>query len=202
MTRIVFLDTETTGLSDHHHEVWEIGLIVREPDAADTEYLWHVRPNLSKADPNGLRTGRFYERTDRSTTSLKTEAVNLANGRAPRWSNPWEVARQLSPIVDGATIVGAVPDFDYRFLRKLLGRHGQCWTAHYHLADIEALVAGHLAAVEPHPPMPPWNSNDLSKALGIDPADYDRHTALGDARWVRAQWDLIYPHPAAAEAAA
>jgi hypothetical protein len=38
---------------------------------------------------------------------------------------------------------------------------------------------------------PPWNSNDLSRGLGIDPDAYERHTALGDARWVRDQYDAM-----------
>jgi hypothetical protein len=35
----------------------------------------------------------------------------------------------------------------------------------------------------------------LSRALGVDPDAYDRHTALGDARWVRAQYDTITTAP-------
>lgn len=34
---------------------------------------------------------------------------------------------------------------------------------------------------------PPWESEDLSRALGVPPiADADRHTALGAARWAKA----------------
>jgi hypothetical protein len=71
---------------------------------------------------------------------------------------------------------------------------------HYHLIDVEALAAGWLAAgIDPDDPpaptqdscQPPWNSNELSLAVGVDPEQYDRHTALGDARWARDIYDAV-----------
>ncbi|WP_267595513.1 hypothetical protein [Carbonactinospora thermoautotrophica] len=44
MTRLVFIDVETTGLEPDRHGVWEIGAIVRTEDG-DHEYLWEVWPD-------------------------------------------------------------------------------------------------------------------------------------------------------------
>lgn len=39
---------------------------------------------------------------------------------------------------------------------------------------------------------PPWRSDDLSRACGVEPpAPEERHTALGDARWVKRWYDHI-----------
>ncbi|QOH55230.1 3'-5' exonuclease family protein [Rhodococcus rhodochrous] len=39
---------------------------------------------------------------------------------------------------------------------------------------------------------PPWRSDELSRACGIEPPTEDeRHTALGDARWVKRWYDHI-----------
>ncbi|MGN0126047.1 MAG: hypothetical protein ACI38R_22625 [Rhodococcus sp. (in: high G+C Gram-positive bacteria)] len=39
---------------------------------------------------------------------------------------------------------------------------------------------------------PPWRSDDLSRACGVEPPTEDeRHTALGDARWVKRWYDHI-----------
>ncbi|BDB62383.1 hypothetical protein [Rhodococcus sp. RDE2] len=39
---------------------------------------------------------------------------------------------------------------------------------------------------------PPWRSDDLSRACGVEPPTKDeRHTALGDARWVKRWYDYI-----------
>ena len=39
--------------------------------------------------------------------------------------------------------------------------------------------------------MPPWSSDGLSSAVGVDPEQFERHTAMGDVRWVMAQWDAV-----------
>lgn len=39
---------------------------------------------------------------------------------------------------------------------------------------------------------PPWRSDDLSRACGVEPpTPEERHTALGDARWVKRWYDFI-----------
>lgn len=38
----------------------------------------------------------------------------------------------------------------------------------------------------------PWDSERLSSWFGINPEHYERHSALGDARWARDLWDAIW----------
>ena len=193
---LVFLDTETTGLDPARHEVWEIGCIVsghRDP-SCNGEWLWQLRPDLATADPNGLRIGRYYER-EQLWRKGGGSAIVLAS---PWWKDdlrkvPYpseaatrsEVAERLARLLDGAHMVGAVPSFDAAFLEPFLRRSGQaaCW--HYHLVDVEALAAGKLGLA------PPWDSSELTQALGIEVAEQDKHTALGDARWAKAIYDAV-----------
>jgi hypothetical protein len=117
-----------------------------------------------------------------------------------------DCAQSLMRLTAGAHLVGAVPSFDAAFLSRLLRANGCCPAWHYHLVDVEALAAGYIAGradnVEVGPPSvpaeegvdlcrPPWYSNDLSRAVGVDPDRYDRHTALGDARWAMAIYDAV-----------
>ena len=44
-------------------------------------------------------------------------------------------------------------------------------------------------------PALPWDSDEISRVVGVDPDDFDRHTALGDARWARAIYDAITGGP-------
>lgn len=160
---VAFLDTETTGLDPDRHEVWEIGLIV-----GSQEITWAIRPqHLDRADPNALRLIHFYERTE-----------------APGWE--WAssylgsyVAERLAYLTAGKHLAGNVPSFDAAFLERFLRAHGRSPAWHYQLVDVEAIAAGVLGLD------PPWDSEDLSSRLGVDPALYERHTALGDARWAR-----------------
>ncbi|HEY0643681.1 MAG TPA: 3'-5' exonuclease [Nocardioides sp.] len=203
MNTIVFLDTETTGLDSDRCDVWEIGAIVRVPGNSDMEYLWQVQPDLTKAEPTGLRVGRFYERS-LVTGPGRPSAITVIDPDNPeqavydeleRHTNRGVVAARLARILDGAHVVGAVPDFDQRFLRRFLARHGQALTCHYHLIDVEVLAVGYLAGRgEALPPLP-WRSDDLGAALGVKVREEDRHTALGDARWVRDMYDAIFPRP-------
>lgn len=165
MSGLVFLDTETTGLDHERHELWDIALI--EEDG--TEYNPLLRPlHLETADPTALRMNHYYERM---------------SGQSG-W-NASQVALYLAETLAGKHIVGAVPSFDAAFLDRFLRTHGHVGAWHYHLIDVETLIAGRLRLA------PPLDSDELSRAIGVDPAAFDRHTALGDARWVKAQYEAV-----------
>lgn len=53
------------------------------------------------------------------------------------------------------------------------------------------LAVGFLAGSSGKVLPPPWGSDWLSTEVGIDPERYERHTALGDARWTRDLFDQI-----------
>lgn len=181
MTRLAFVDTETTGLDPDLHEVWEVALIVRD-ECGEREHVWQLPVDLGRADPVALKIGGFHERRQ----------------GGPAVTNLRDFAREFSRHTHGAHLVGAVISFDEERLRRLLRRHGACPTWHYHLVDVEALAAGWLAgrgtgmsSPQDHVHAPPWKSADLSSLVGVDPEDFDRHTALGDARWAKAIYDAV-----------
>jgi DNA polymerase III epsilon subunit-like protein len=202
-TPLAFIDTETTGWDPLRHEVWEVGLIVQR-DGDEHEHLWRWWPNMDTADPNGLRIGRFYDRihgpappwSARYDGSVYYEGDDADEATT---SAPHQFAHTLAHYLDGAHLIGAVPSFDAAFLAPLLRRLGQAPTWHYHLIDVEALAAGWLAAGDDWNEgaaasdkcRPPWNSNELSLAVGVDPEKFDRHTALGDARWAKAIYEAV-----------
>ncbi len=205
MTKLAFVDTETTGLDPNHHQIWELAIITESDDDPPTEYAWQLPVDLSRADPSGLRVGRFYERRwpIAGLSGIAKLHQVLWNGKE-KWESAGlpvgYTAETVATLLDGAHMVGAVPSFDASFLGPWLRAHGQCPTFHYHLVDVEALAAGWLAGrISTHPDWrdpddvhsPPWNSGDLSRAVGVDPEDFDRHTALGDARWARAIYKAV-----------
>lgn len=210
--RLCFLDLETTGLQlSSGHECWEIGLIVRDEAAlvgeyvarTDVEYLWRVQPDLTKADPEALRVGRYYERTKTMGATWSGGCVyNLAGldeDLPLMWSDPAEVAYAVARLIDGAVVVGANPGFDKDMLRPFLHHHGQAHTAHYRPVCVTVAGWGYLCGQRARdgdmasvPELSwPLSSNEVSRALGVDPADFDRHSALGDCKWTEAQWAVI-----------
>lgn len=201
--QIVFLDTETTGLDPRRHKLWNVGMVVvNGGDESEHEWMWW--PDLSTADPMALTINRFY---DRAGDALVAPWSDLYDGRirydgddhdGPAYESMGRVAHNIAHTLDGATIVGAIPWFDVSFLIPWLAEHGHVFTGHYHLIDVEALAVGKIAQLHPRVVpealavcKPPWRSTDLSLAVGVDPEDFDRHTALGDARWARAIYDAV-----------
>lgn len=172
MSGVVFIDTETTGLDPRSHEVWDIGLIVD-----GREYEYHVRPTKPDvADSTALRIGRFYQRT------------RLTDWR---WNDARIAADMVALLTADRMLVGVVPAFDAEFLRAFLVAHGQAPAWHYQFIDAEVLAAGKLGIA------PPWDTADICRRLGVDPAGEDRHTAIGDAREAKRLYDAVCGEPVA-----
>ena len=172
MSDIVFVDTETTGLDPDKHEIWEVALIVHEgPMLGWREHVHQLEVDLGRADPFALKIGHFHERRSHELTPLDTFAKSFAY------------------YTRGKHLCGNVISFDEERLRKLLRANGACPEWHYHLIDVEALAVGYLAARGQKVSLP-WDSENLSRALGIEP-DTSRHEALYDAQWAKQMYDAI-----------
>jgi len=172
---LAFLDTETTGLHPVKHQIWEVGVIIRPPTGEETEISWMLPVDLSRADAYALTIGHFHERYQPDhLTSLE------------------QFSAEFVPLIAGAHIVGVNPTFDAERIEYLLyqiGYHAPDdspapWS--YHLVDMLAVIAGAKGV------RPPWSSHQLSRLVGIDPDSYERHSALGDARWTMAMYDAVY----------
>lgn len=176
MSGLAFVDTETTGLNPVLHEIWEVALIVRDHDepACNGEHHWFLPVSLQNADEKALEIGRFHERYSSAMVTPIYEALPA-----------------IAKMTAGCHLVGAVPSFDEERLRRLLSAHRVKHSWHYHLIDIEAVMLGYLAGIGVKVPLP-WKSTDLAERLGIaSPSVEDRHTALGDARWVERIYDAV-----------
>lgn len=217
---VCFVDTETTGLHPDRHQIWEVALIT--PDGA--EHVWQF-PVLNEldADPFALEVGHYWDRRWSQDAEVATSnAVFRASspyarrtgfpdqGKAVPPSRGW--CEHFRDLTAGCHLAGAVVSFDEERLRRLLQRYGVLHRWHYHLVDVEALAAGYLAGqwrgyancgqralVDPddrEAARPPWDSDQLSRRVGVIPTDFDRHTALGDAKWARAIYRAVLELPA------
>lgn len=181
--KLIFLDTETTGLDPDIHEVWEVGCIVRnyyeDIQSQDEELQWFLPLfNFQHADPFALEIGKFWDR------------YKWPDPQAYNDTEMGEWCRMFMQLTKGAYIVGAVPNFDIERLDRLCHRYGYRLFNHYHLVDVEAICAGYLKI------QPPWKSDEIFQKLGINTESEEyvqgKHTALGDARVVRDVYDRIF----------
>lgn len=203
---VCFLGTETTGLHPDHHQIWEVALITPNGD----EHVWQFPFVETDADPIALEIGHYWDRGwDTDTFGIsRASAIYDAHREVSRRKNFPDEGLAIKPgddwcrhfrdLTAGCHLAGAVVSFDEERLRRLLWRFDVLPRWHYHLIDVENLAAGWIvgqygvveeaerAAVEL-----PWNSEKLSLAVGVDPGEFDRHTALGDARWAKAIYRAV-----------
>lgn len=186
---VVFLDTETTGLS-LDDDIWEFAAIRREPDGQERAFHLFIQHDSIKCArlPESFRedhVARFPSCGSSLVVSRYRAAVaihNITSGRAH--------------------IVGAVPNFDTERLARMFDAAGVSMPEwHYHLIDVENLAVGWLhgrygprdggrpVEAEGEAVALPWDSDALSAAVGVDPDQFDRHTAMGDVRWSMAIYD-------------
>lgn len=192
MSGVCFVDTETTGLDPDRHPIWNVGLI--EPDGRETE--WFLPVDLSTADAFALNIGHYDDRHPWGNGMLTRNF-----DERPLLTQVETFAREFMRRTWGHHLAGAVVSFDEERLRRLLRANGACPGWHYHLVDVEALAVGYLARKvhenseagydDSLRPSVPWKSTDLSLAVGVDPEGFERHTALGDARWAKAIYEAV-----------
>lgn len=187
MNAIAFTDTETTGLDpDAGHDIWELAIVRRDPRPGyETKVLYQVRPNLDKADPKALEIGGY---NDRFIVPDGHDACRIDVATNEVLPLPlMTVQQRVRRLLHRSVMVGSNPGFDAAFLKKLLDGSTP-W--HYRTVDVVAMAATRLDLFSQQ--VMPWRSEDISRRLGVEPPGKDaRHTALGDALWVRDMFDAI-----------
>lgn len=195
---ICFVDTETTGLNLQVHVPWEVALVFGDVESATGSSTYHMMIELSDedcemADDFGLAVGRFHERHPQGNNS------GSANERL--WTSE-EASALIASLTHEVCLVGAVPSFDELRLRMMLTRNGCVPSWHYRPIDVETMAVGYLLGLHKSGltitqaqyeavMARPWKSDDVSRALGVDPDKFAKHTALGDALWAAAIYQAI-----------
>jgi hypothetical protein len=207
---IVFLDTETTGLDERVEDVFEVAIIGRH-----AEHEFRIRPRravVERMHPKAAEVNRYVERTaprtgwlwDDTDTALDRmrgllEGVHIC-GAVPDFD-----ARHLTALYRR---FGQEPprwhyhliDIEAMAVGYIHGHNGpRCKACGHRTGDhgVHGCAEDDEAAMGgcecPWTGLSlPWDSDDLSRACGVQPpAEEDRHTALGDARWVKRLYEAI-----------
>lgn len=180
---IAFIDCETTSLR-HDRRAWEIAVILRRPGQPDHEQSWLVEwhdLDLGNADLASLKFGGFYERHPQG------ERIPYGYALPP---SEEDVLLQVEELTRGAILMGSNPSFDAETLSARMRARGICPSWNYHIEDVPTMAKGWLYGTGR--PLPEtWKSDQISLACGVDPAKYERHTALGDCAWIRDLYDVV-----------
>ncbi|MFG1872189.1 hypothetical protein [Micromonospora arborensis] len=180
---LCFIDVESTSTFPHRR-AWEVAYILRRPDGFEHMGSWfvdHDDLDMANADPAALDIGRFYERHPYATG--KTAGVRLYPERT--------VMRDVERLTRGAILIGSNPGFDKELLDDRLRAHGLLPKWHYKPECIATLARGVLLG-RGVPLTGDEGSEDLSRLVGVEPSNFERHTALGDCKWAAAVWDACH----------
>jgi hypothetical protein len=163
VTKLCFIDTETTGLDARIHQPYEVCTWLEDEPEPTTRWLFH---NLEHADQQALAVGRYFERV----------------GTDRYWE--YDTPEQLAHRLHGVTLVGSNPAFDAGMLTRYIGApvwhhrlinvaDGAMWVLGWDrpkgLADIAAELTSRGYAEIPKPD----------------------HTAEGDVRTTRAVYRAL-----------
>ena len=206
---LAFTDCETTSLDRDLLQVWEVAVITE----AEDESVWHLPVDLSRADPKSLEMNGFVDRYNHWDTPAEErpalladfaqEFARLTRGLTLVGTNPAFDERALWTLLRSN---GECPLWHYRTIcvstlaaGYVSGRVRGLARAALSVPQANTLAeagGGRVPDIsqfnlDTSAAIPPWNSNDLSRAVGVDPDDFDRHSALGDVRWAKAVYEAV-----------
>ncbi len=205
--KYLVLDCETLGLDPVKHAVWEIAWKLIDPKtfqvlACDDLQIDLTDEQIAAADPYVMdpanSVGGFTERWmghGCPTVQPENAAKRLANileTPLEGWELEPGIFHSELPENEQIILLGSNPSFDDRRVGDLLRAHGCKPPWHYHLEDIGGLGRGWLMAKTGVVPAL-RSSDNWSRAVGVEPDDFDRHTAMGDVDWTIAQLRAITP---------
>lgn len=184
---ICIIDCETLGIEEAD-PIWEVSAALIHPDGT----ILDCADMLVVHYPND-------DWIDKRPEAMQADYAARYSSRHA-WL-PSQAAKRIQAITDGAIVAGSNPMFDMIRLARLLHRSAYLPKWHYHPMDIPDLVHGYLRGrgitVEQ-----PWKSDRLSAAAGINPDDYQRHTAGGDVAWCLDMYRTVIGQPDVRDGAA
>lgn len=165
---LCFIDIETSGLDPARNQIHEITIIRTSGNSKPEVFsaTFTVAPELWDAHARELHSHR--------------------HSPAPPLMGLNEAAKKICEITKGCVLVGNNTQFDASWVAQLLRHQGLRPQWHYQVEDVEARIA---QALKLGPA--PFDSEAMSRAIGVDPLQFDRHTSAGDARWSMVQYEKL-----------
>lgn len=170
MRPIVWLDTETTGLSTQKHEIIEFAAVHED----GSELNIKIQPqHIETAHPKALEVNGYTE---------EAWADALPPGEAVERIILFVKRDGTAPLYAGHNV-----NFDWRFLQALFESVGRIsdWPFHYHHVDTMTVAREHLK---------PLGQRSISLGALCDTlkiSNEGAHTALADVRRTMAVWDKL-----------
>lgn len=188
---VAFIDTETCGLNPDRHPIWEIAVIVDE-----VEHLWTQEIYGGMMDWQ-----RFADRWVLENTRIVSDYDPLQS------MSPKQSVERFAELTRDRYLVGANPAFDEsRLARSWRAWHQADWNPpwKYRLYDVESMLVGYARGLDLDEfkggvpglrECAAFFGTEWYGEQGIELDEASHHTALGDARVVKAIFEKIMGGP-------
>lgn len=166
---LCFLDTETTGLNPHRHEVLEVAFIRENADGTIRRWECKIKPQeIHLADPKALEVNGYL--VSENLWSI-----------APTFG---EVSGTIREFVEDCILIGQNTRFDVAFLQSMFDRWYTEVDMHYHLLDVSTLAYAELGALA--------DKLSLTRMREIFEIPKDQyHSAMKDTEDVREVYQIL-----------
>lgn len=166
MSKLVFIDIETTGLDPMRHQAYEVCWWREESPSPSVLRLPH---DLDYADDKALEVGQYHQR---GFTPYRADGTTVS-----------AILGLLTTSLRDATLVGSNPGFDAAFLARILD--GPVW--HHRLIDV-AQAAQWIFGWDRGRGLAGVVEECQKRGYEIPTPD---HTAEGDVRATRAVYEAL-----------
>jgi oligoribonuclease (3'-5' exoribonuclease) len=185
LTRIAFIDTETTGLDPAVHEIFDLAIKIFRVERSDEltgpyllyhledEIHWWIEPlNLGRANQRALELNHYWARS---------RQIQLGLSPGEKYGPTWvqlharrSMVQSLVRSLQGCFLAGCNPGFDAAMLEAFVRGADAAPTWHHRKVDVESIAMSELKL--PHPP----GLNELLQRMHGGGAEPQSHTAMGD----------------------
>jgi DNA polymerase-3 subunit epsilon len=184
MTKLVFIDTETTGIDPQKHALIQMAGIVVIDNEVKEEFDFRVRPfpedvvDLQALVVNNVKEEDLTGYPEPLTVIRQAEAI-------------WRKYVDRYAKSDKFWFVGYNARFDYDFIRRLWEKAGQRYFGAYFFfppLDVMNLAAFHL--MDRRSTLPNFKLSTVAEALGLK-AEGELHDAVTDIRLTQKMFAVL-----------
>jgi DNA polymerase-3 subunit epsilon len=179
-TKMLFIDTETTGLFENRHHIWELGCIL-DVDGKQKD-KFHMKARPPKGAPIVTEALHACGKTVEEICNYKNTQVDLKE-MFEEWLSQWVDKFDRD---DKMFFIGYNASFDYNFCRALWKNHDDNYFGSFFwFPYLDVMTIAAWALIDKRGLLANFKMQTVAKAMGFEVKDDMYHGAMFDARMAR-----------------
>ena len=185
--KLLFIDTETTGLDDQTCAMWQLAGIIEIDGKIETEFNIHMRPNPDQNINIGAleATNVTFENIMRASKS-QYEGYNEFMYLLDSHINKYDTSDKFFMVGYNSH------SFDSNFIRQFMKIHDNVYYGSYFWhPNIDVMLVAAYAAMADRDKLPNFKLGTVCQSLGITFDEKEAHDALYDVKKTKEIFELL-----------